>query len=835
MFSKAIAILCYTILFIETFTSAQLIGIDTGSQFFKVALVKPGSPFQIVTNVHSKRKTETILGFEDAERRFGGDAVTLASRRPKQAISFVPRLLGRSIKHKTVESFSSQYLPFGIDVDDSRGTVNLTAIGGGNTAQKDISLSPEEAMAMILTHAKSNADRFSGGKVTDAVLTVPSYFTVSERDSMRDAAHIAGLKVLSLIEENTAAALQYGISRIFPNETHTVLIYNMGASSTQVSIFDFTTYVMKKGSKNQTFGQFQTVGKAWDEYLGGFAYDLKLVEFMADEFNKMKIRKGKKDVRQTPRAMAKIRKSAEKVKKVLSANKKYPITIESLCDDMDFRGTTITREQFETLASDLFERVLTPVEKALEMANKTIDQITQVEIVGGGVRIPKVQELLADFFKLDSVSALGVHLNGDEAMALGAAFRAANMSKAFRVGRAERSVGMIESSYFPIGLRLEELPEKIVEVSEEKEAGDGDAVGEAVSDAASADESIQKKKWSKRVSLFSRKSELLKKKKIKLTHDHDFSVTLKYDSHSKVNMDEAIDLVFREFNITGLEKFAKGDKKHLGTPQVELVFQLDSNGVPQISKAEAKLEEIVIVEEPKEEIKKEKEGEKEGINDTDVKDNQEEDKKKEEIKSEKKDEESEEEKKEEGGKEEKETEEKKDKEEKKVDEGKKDEEAKQEKEEGKKDGKEEGEIEEGEKKDGEKEQPKKKKTKKRIHRIQLNVVPVVSDAQSLHRMTIKQTNDASRRLRDMEAADELRQKRDAAKNSLESFVFELRGQVRDNEENLSKVSPVSSFFSHCYSFSFLTLTIFSNIFTIIISCAFVTLTTTLSTFIGRGT
>jgi len=245
MFSKAIAILCYTILLIETFTSAQLIGIDTGSQFFKVALVKPGSPFQIVTNVHSKRKTETILGFEDAERRFGGDAVTLASRRPKQAISFVPRLLGRSIKHKTVESFSSQYLPFGIDLDDSRGTVNLTAIGGGNTAQKDISLSPEEAMAMILTHAKSNADRFSGGKVTDAVLTVPSYFTVSERDSMRDAAHIAGLKVLSLIEENTAAALQYGISRIFPNETHTVLIYNMGASSTQVSIFDFTTYVMK--------------------------------------------------------------------------------------------------------------------------------------------------------------------------------------------------------------------------------------------------------------------------------------------------------------------------------------------------------------------------------------------------------------------------------------------------------------------------------------------------------------------------------------------------------------------------------------------------------------
>ena len=524
------------LLLLVTSTTAQLIGIDTGSAYFKVALVKPGSPFQIVTNVHSKRKTETLVGFEDGERRFGGDATTLASRRPKQAISFVPRLLGRNLNHTAVDRMSSHYLPFGIATDDARGTANLTVIGGG-ADNSNVHLSPEEAMAMILTHAKSNADRFSGGKVTDAVLTVPSYYTVSERDSMKDAAHIAGLKVLSLIEENTAAALQYGISRIFPNETHTVLIYNMGASSTQVSIFEFTTYTMKKGSKNQTFGQFQTIGKAWDEHLGGFSYDLKLVEFMADAFNQMKIRKGKKDVRDTPRSMAKLRKSAEKVKKVLSANKQYPITVESLCDDMDFRGTVITRDEFEEMAKDLFDRALTPVEQALDMANITIDQINQVEIIGGGVRIPKVQELLADFFKLDSVSDLGVHLNGDEAMALGAAFRAANMSKAFRVGRAERSVGMIESSFFPIGLRLEELPVAEVEAAEEGVMGslakmvgmDSSADSSDTADAGAA----TAKKWSKRVSLFSRKSELLKKKKIKLTHDRDFTVTLKYDSHSK--------------------------------------------------------------------------------------------------------------------------------------------------------------------------------------------------------------------------------------------------------------------------------------------------------------
>ena len=290
---------------------------------------------------------------------------------------------------------------------------------------------------MVLTHAKSNADRFSGGRVRDAVLTVPSFFTVSERDAMRDAAEIAGLKVLSLIENNTAAALQYGISRIF-NKTHTMLVFNMGASSTQVSVFEYSSYTVKKGSKNQTFGQFKTLGKGWDESLGGFAFDLKLVEFMADAFDSMKQRKGKKPVRETDRSMAKLRKAADKVKKVLSANKKYPITIESLCDDMDFRGTIITREQFEKMSADLFDRVLGPVERALEMANLTAAEIDQIEIVGGGVRIPKVQSLLVEMFGLKSSSDLGVHLNGDEAMALGAAFRAANMSKAFRVGRAER-------------------------------------------------------------------------------------------------------------------------------------------------------------------------------------------------------------------------------------------------------------------------------------------------------------------------------------------------------------------------------------------------------------
>jgi len=142
---------------------------------------------------------------------------------------------------------------------------------------------------------------------------------------------------------------------------------------------------------------------------------------------------------------------------------------------------------------------------------------------------------------------------------------------------------MVETTTHPIGLRLEEI------AAEETEAAE-DADVEAKADAVSTEDSEPKtkKKWSKRVSLFSRKSELLKKKKIKLTHDHDFQVTLKYDSHSKAPLDDSVSKVFREFNVTGLRKFATGDKKHLGTPAVELVFQLSDDGVPMITKAEAK-------------------------------------------------------------------------------------------------------------------------------------------------------------------------------------------------------------------------------------------------------
>merc|ERR1711968_1073 len=352
---------------------------------------------------------------------------------------------------------------------------------------------------------------------------------------------------------------------------------------------------------------------------------------------------------------------------------------------------------------------------------------------------------------------------------------AANMSKAFRVGRVERSVGMVETTNFPIGLRLEEIAAEDDEKSEEK-----DEASEVSDDGdEETKKKKKKKKWSKRVSLFSRKSELLKKKKIKLSHDHDFQVILKYDSHSKVPLDDSVSKIFQEFNVTGLRKFATGEYKHLGTPAVELVFQINDDGIPVVTKAEAKLEEIIM---PKVEEEDKVEGTNETADGSDASDAAED-------KNEASADES---------KEGSETKESAD-----DDDSKKEAEADQSE---KKDATADGEAEtsKGDNKEEEKEaspktedskskdEAKKKKAakpKKKVHRVQLKLVPVVSEAQTLRRLSQKERIVAMKRLKAMDAADEMRQRRDAEKNSLESFVFEQRGRVRENEEELSKVSP----------------------------------------------
>ncbi len=313
--------------------NGNVIGLDFGSDTLKVALVQPGKPLEIVSNFQSKRKTPTAITFYRGERMFGADATALQTRKPDLSFTKMHRMLGRDPSDTLVQEIREQYYPYEMYGNDTRH--NSLCIKQDNTFY-----TPEELIAMMMQHAKDMTHNYGGKHIKDCVITVPSHYTQHQRRAMVAAAEIADLRVLSLIEENTAAALHYGIDRVF-EEPHTIVYYNMGASTTQVSVVTYHSYKAKESGKNKTIGQFEVVGKGWDRSLGGFNFDIKLAELLADRFNdgwsKKKSYKEGDDVKKHILPMTKLRAQANKVKEVLSAS--LPLKDRAL--DMDLSSTDI--------------------------------------------------------------------------------------------------------------------------------------------------------------------------------------------------------------------------------------------------------------------------------------------------------------------------------------------------------------------------------------------------------------------------------------------------------------------------------------------------------------
>ncbi len=349
-----------------------------------------------------------------------------------------------------------------------------------------------------------------------------------------------------------------------------MIFYNMGASALQVSVIQFYSYERKesKYSKAKKVGAFQVLGKAWDASIGGLAFDARIVDHMADEFNEMWDKKRgdglKKDVRKYPRPMSKLRIMANKVKHVLSANNDFPIFIDSLHDDTNYQSH-LSRATFEEISHDLLLASTLPIAKALKAANMTLDDIHGIELIGGGMRVPKIQESIKAALgdKLD----LGMHINSDESMALGAAFHGANVSTAFKV----RHVGMTDINPFPISISLDELDEVKVKDGEEP--------------------------WSKYATIFKTNGKVGVKKTIAFTHDSDVACAVDYDDESEY-LPEGTGKSIEKYSITGVADFAKEmAEKELGSPKVSLQFELSTSGIVKLVKAEAAVEETYTVTE----------------------------------------------------------------------------------------------------------------------------------------------------------------------------------------------------------------------------------------------
>jgi len=355
---------------------------------------------EIIANDQGNRTTPSYVAFTDTERLIGDAAKNQVALNPQNTVFDAKRLIGRRFEDAPVQA-DMKHWPFKVISDGGKPKIQVDYKGESKT------FFPEEISAMVLVKMKETAEAFLGKTVKDAVVTVPAYFNDSQRQATKDAGTIAGLNVLRIINEPTAAAIAYGLDKKGTGERN-VLIFDLGGGTFDVSVLTIED------------GIFEVKSTAGDTHLGGEDFDNRMVNHFVAEFK----RKHKKDLATNPRALRRLRTACERAKRTLSSSTQASIEIDSLFEGIDFY-TTITRARFEELNADLFRSTLEPVEKALRDAKLDKAQIHDVVLVGGSTRIPKVQKLLQDFF---NGKELNKSINPDEAVAYGAAVQAAILS-----------------------------------------------------------------------------------------------------------------------------------------------------------------------------------------------------------------------------------------------------------------------------------------------------------------------------------------------------------------------------------------------------------------------
>ncbi|KAL6234744.1 hypothetical protein BDW75DRAFT_158894 [Aspergillus navahoensis] len=396
-----------------------VIGIDLGTTYSCVGVMQNGK-VEILVNDQGNRITPSYVAFTDEERLVGDAAKNQYAANPKRTIFDIKRLIGRKYDEPDVQRDIKNY-PFKVVNKDGKPNVKV------DVNQTPKTLSPEEVSAMVLGKMKEIAEGYLGKKVTHAVVTVPAYFNDAQRQATKDAGTIAGLNVLRVVNEPTAAAIAYGLDK--GSEERQVIVYDLGGGTFDVSLLSIDD------------GVFEVLATAGDVHLGGEDFDHRVMDYFVKQYNK----KNNVDVTKDLKAMGKLKREVEKAKRTLSSQMSTRIEIEAFHNGQDF-SETLTRAKFEELNMDLFKKTLKPVEQVLKDAKVSKAEIDDIVLVGGSTRIPKVQAMLEEFFNGKKASK---GINPDEAVAFGAAVQGGVLSG------EEGTEGLVLMDVNPLTLGIE--------------------------------------------------------------------------------------------------------------------------------------------------------------------------------------------------------------------------------------------------------------------------------------------------------------------------------------------------------------------------------------------
>jgi heat shock protein 1/8 len=376
---------------------SKAIGIDLGTTYSCVG-VWQNERVEIIANDQGNRTTPSYVAFTESERLIGDAAKNQVSMNPENTVFDAKRLIGRKIDDASIQNDMKHWSFKVVGKDGGKPHIQVNFKGEEKT------FSPEEISAMVLVKMKETAESYLGDVVKDAVITVPAYFNDGQRQATKDAGAIAGLNVLRIINEPTAAAIAYGLDKKGQGESN-ILIFDLGGGTFDVSLLTIDD------------GIFEVKATAGDTHLGGEDFDNRLVSWCVQEFK----RKTKKDPSGNNRALRRLRTACERAKRTLSASTETTIEVDSLFDGSDFM-TKITRAKFEELCIDLFRSTIDPVDRVLRDSKMSKSSIHEIVLVGGSTRIPKVCSLLTEYF---NGKELNRSINPDEAVAYGAAVQAA--------------------------------------------------------------------------------------------------------------------------------------------------------------------------------------------------------------------------------------------------------------------------------------------------------------------------------------------------------------------------------------------------------------------------